>query len=120
MDGGNYWLPSVYVCIRFALQLTYPAAATLPSFTGLWVRTPRAETLSLVLKLNIFLLAKWAEVPITMMVELTCPVNALTVEQLLETTDLARLAERTPTSLTVLLSELMTPIFTASVRHLAL
>lgn len=84
------------------------------------MRTPRAETLSLVLKLNMLLLAKWAEVPIMIMVELTCPANLLTVVQLLVTTDLARFAERTPTRLTVVLRLGIIPTFTPRVRHLAL
>lgn len=70
--------------------MTHAAAASLGRFTGLCVRSPRAETLTLVLKLNLLLLAKCAEVPITMVVELILATNVWTVLRELDRTVLAR------------------------------
>lgn len=78
--------------MRLLFLMMNPADASLASFTGFWVRNPRAETLTLVLKFNRLLLANWAEVPITIVVELIVLSKWAVVEIELAMTILARLS----------------------------
>lgn len=82
--------------------MTNPADASLDRFTGLCVRSPRAETLTLVLNFSRLLLAKWADVPITIVVVLTVLAKCVVMVMELAITVLARLSSYPATRLTVL------------------